>query len=262
MITEELEDLGAPLTSRCIITATWDDAPHLSLAIREELAKTIPEYQRDARMRGIPHLGSGRIYPVELDDLLVDDFPIPPHWLQGYGLDVGWNRTAGAFCALNVETDTVYLWSEHYQGAVSPNDHASALRARGIWLPGFIDPSANGERKADDGEQLTETYRKLDLNLELADNRVESGIYEVWLRLTTGRIKIFKSCRFFQDEYKLYRRDMKGKPVKRNDHLMDAFRYAIMKIMEWKCKPATEENYSAIFKVNGGSFGTGGWMGN
>lgn len=246
--------------SRCIITATWDDAPHLSKPIRDELSKTIPEYQRDARMRGIPHLGSGLIYPIALDDLLVDDFIIPPHWHQGYGLDVGWNRTAAPFMAVNRETDVAYIWSEHYQGGVSPNDHAAAIKSRGAWLLGHIDPSANGERKQEDGEALTESYRKLGLNLELAKNSVEAGIYEVWQRLTTGRLKVFRSCRYWQDEYKLYRRDKRGKPVKRNDHLMDSMRYGIMAIEKWGPKPAEETLSSGgIWTIDSGGQG---WMGN
>ncbi len=249
MILEDIDDLLG-ISSRCIITATWADARHLSKSIQDELAKTIPEYQRDARMKGIPHLGSGRIYPFELQDILVDDFDIPDHYHFGYGLDVGWNRTAAPFMAVNRETDVVYLYSEHYQGGVSPNDHAAAIKARGTWQHGFIDPSANGERKAEDGEQLTETYRGLGLNLTLADNAVESGIYEVWIRLTTGRLKVFKSCRYWQDEFKLYRRDDRGKPVKRNDHLMDSMRYGIKHIADWVVKP----------KVEAMLVGPGGWQ--
>lgn len=30
------------------------------------------------------------------------------------------------------------------------------------------------------------------------------------------------------EEYRLYRRDERGRVVKTNDHLMDAFRYAVM----------------------------------
>jgi phage portal protein BeeE len=32
------------------------------------------------------------------------------------------------------------------------------------------------------------------LNLQLADNTVEAGIFDVYERLTTGRLKIFKTC--------------------------------------------------------------------
>src|SRR5712691_7693057 len=71
----------------------WDDVPHLSEASKASLRASIPPYQLDARTRGIPMLGAGAIYPVEEALWLVDDFPIPPHWRQAYGLDVGWQRT-------------------------------------------------------------------------------------------------------------------------------------------------------------------------
>jgi hypothetical protein len=57
---------------------------------------------------------------------------------------------------------------------------------------------------------------------------VESGIYEVWQRLSTGRIKVFKSCLNLLSEYRIYRRDDKGRVVKENDHALDALRYLVM----------------------------------
>ena len=71
-------------------------------------------------------------------------------------------------------------------------------------------------------------YRALGLNLQHADNSVEAGIYQIWTLLTAGQIKVFKSCRNWLDEYRIYRRDEKGKIVKTRDHLMDATRYLIM----------------------------------
>jgi hypothetical protein len=41
-------------------------------------------------------------------------------------------------------------------------------------------------------------------------------------------LKIFKSLASFWQEFRLYRRDEKGKVVKHNDHLMDCLRYAVM----------------------------------
>jgi hypothetical protein len=57
---------------------------------------------------------------------------------------------------------------------------------------------------------------------------VDSGLYEVWQRMTSGRLKVFKSLRNWINEFRLYRRDDKGKVVKENDHLMDATRYLIV----------------------------------
>src|SRR5207249_3837328 len=62
-----------------------------------------------------------------------------------------------------------------------------------------------------------------------ADNAVEAGLYAAWSRLSTGRLKVFKNVLpNWLAEYRIYRRDEKGKVVKENDHLMDATRYLIM----------------------------------
>jgi hypothetical protein len=56
-------------------------------------------------------------------------------------------------------------------------------------------------------------------------NAVEAGIYEVWQRLSTGRLKVFRGLGNFLSEFRLYRRDDKGKIVKKLDHLCDCCRY-------------------------------------
>jgi hypothetical protein len=66
------------------------------------------------------------------------------------------------------------------------------------------------------------------LKLILAMNAVEAGIFNVWDRLQSGRLKIFKSCTQLQREYGLYHRNDDGKVVKSNDHLLDAMRYLVV----------------------------------
>lgn len=211
---------------RYVVMASWDDVPHLSKEQKELLWNSIPPYQRDARSKGIPQLGSGAIYPVPESEYLVDPFDIPVHWPRGYGLDVGWNRTAAIWGAIDRETQTVYLYSEHYRGQAEPSVHANSIRARGEWIPGVIDPAARG-RSQTDGRQLLSDYRNLGLDLDAADNAVESGIYAVWERLSAGRIKVFRTLQSWLTESRLYRRDDKGRIVKINDHLMDATRYLV-----------------------------------
>src|ERR1700722_6110540 len=42
-------------------TATWYDVPHLDEKKKNELLASFPEYQRDARTKGIPQLGQGAV---------------------------------------------------------------------------------------------------------------------------------------------------------------------------------------------------------
>lgn len=235
-----LEDVAQ--SSKFVVMATWDDAPHLDEEAKKELWQSIPPYQRDARSKGIPQLGSGAIYPVPESDFLIDPFPIPDYFPQGYGMDVGWNFTAAVWGAWDRKTDTLYLHHEYKRSQSEPSIHAHGIQAPGKWIPGFIDPASRG-RNQKDGSQLMEDYKALGLDLQTADNGVESGLYSVWNRLSTGRIKVFKSLSAWLTEFRLYRRDDKGKVVKENDHLMDCTRYLESRMAAMKQKPVEPKPY-------------------
>lgn len=244
--------------SKFVVMATWDDAPHLSQAVKDELWNSIPPFQRDARSKGVPQLGAGAIFPVPESDFVVDDFPLPAHWPRAYGMDVGWNRTAAPWGAWDRETDTLYLYSEHYRGQAEPSIHAEAVKSRGAWIPGVMDPASRG-RSQRDGQQLMQDYKDLGLDIDVAFNGVESGLYEVWQRLSTGRLKVFRSMGNWLFEFRLYRRNEKGQIVKENDHLMDGTRYLVMSGLERaKVKPADIIEPERRLYIAGGT-GTG-WM--
>ena len=213
--------------ARVCVQATWDDVPHLSAQAKADLYESIPPHQRDARTKGIPQLGSGAIYPIAEEDVLCEPFQIPVYFRHAYALDVGWKRTAALWGAYDGDNDVVYIYAEHYRGLSEPAVHAAAIRARGSWIPGVADPASRISSQAD-GDQLLRQYQALDLNLTLADNSVEAGIFAVWQRLSTGRLKVFTNCKNFLAEFRIYRRDDKGKVVKENDHLMDCLRYLVM----------------------------------
>ncbi|MFZ1009339.1 MAG: hypothetical protein WAN65_21030 [Candidatus Sulfotelmatobacter sp.] len=213
--------------SKYVVQASWDGTPHLSPEAQNELASAYPPHERDARMRGVPQLGSGAIFPVPESEIVIDPFELPAHFKYSYGLDVGWNRTAAVWSAHDTETDVVYLYSEYYRAQAEPPIHATSIRSRGEWIPGVIDPAARG-RTQDDGLQMIKLYEALGLRIIAADNSVETGIYEMWVRLSSGRMKVFSYLQNWRAEYRMYRRDEKGRVVKSNDHLMDATRYDVM----------------------------------
>ena len=229
-----------------LITATWDDAPHLSKATRDELYKSIPPHEREARTEGRPMLGSGAVYPVPESDITVNDFEIPDYFPRGYGMDVGWSKTAAIWGAWDRDNDVAYITGEHYRGQAEPVIHAEAIKARGNWIPGFIDPAANGRSQVD-GQQLMQIYLKLGLKLRNADNARESGIYTVWSRLSTGKLKVFRSCRNWFDEFRIFARDENGKIINEQKfHLMAATRYLFLGSMtRWIAKPQRATGYES-----------------
>lgn len=240
--------------SRCVVTATWDDVPHLTEEAKSALFAEIPAYQRDARTKGIPQLGSGAIYQIGEEDISVKPFDIPESWPRGYGLDVGWNRTAAIWGARDGESGVIYLYSEHYRAHDEPTVHTEAIKSRGAWIPGVIDPASRG-RSQKDGEQLLQIYRNLGLVLVPAINAVEAGIYAVWQLMCAGKLKVFSSLSNWYREFRLYQRDQDGRVLKQNDHLMDGTRYFVMSGRDLMKVHPVEETPTPQH-----NFGSQGWM--
>lgn len=220
-----------------VIQAGWVHAPHLSKETIEEFRRSTPPHLLDARMNGNPTMGSGNVYQIPKADILIEPIQIQPYWKKLYGFDVGWNVTAAIFGALDTDTDTIYLYHEYYGKKKEPVIHASAIKAvAGDWMPGMIDPASRG-RSQIDGQKLISLYRKEGLKLREANNAREAGISAVYSRLSTGRLKVFKTLHNWSEEYSLYIREEDGSVKKETDHLMDAMRYLVIDMNHAKFSP-------------------------
>lgn len=209
---------------RYLIQAGWDDVPHLDPEMKARLLANMQPHLREARTKGIPSLGSGAIYPKAPEEIWVEPFQIPDFWPRAFALDVGWNRTACLWAAWNPSDGVCYPYQEYYAGRAVPAVHSEAIKVRGRWIPGVIDPASRG-RSQHDGAQLFQTYKDLGLRLTPADNSVEAGLHAIWNKLNLGLMRPFSTLQNFWNEYRIYRRDEHGKIVKQHDHLMDCWRY-------------------------------------
>lgn len=159
------------------------------------------------------------------------------------------SNTAALWGAWDKDNDIIYIYTEHKQGQAEPVIHAKAIKARGEWIKGAIDPAARG-RSQIDGETLYMLYRKEGLKIFPANNAVEAGIFNVWERLSTGRLKIFKSCTMLLRELSLYHRDDKGKIVKSNDHLLDCLRYLLNSEYNAWSYPQEDQKRNKVVDIN------------
>jgi phage terminase large subunit-like protein len=205
----------------------WNDVPHLTEEWkRKRLAKMKP-HLRKSRVFGIPSGGDAMVYPVDEEFIICKPFPIPDHFRRVAGFDHGWHNTAAVWVAYDKDEDMAYIYGEYKRGEVTIEVHATALKARGAWIPFLGDSSARDS----DGTQIVNKYKTLGVRMRLPDKAVDAGIQEVLERLDSGRLKIFSTCPKWIEEYRRYRykADTNGIPqvVKQNDHLMDATRYAI-----------------------------------
>lgn len=239
-LLEESED-------RQVISMTIDDALHYTPEERAKIVASYPAHERDARTKGLPTMGSGLIFPVVEDDITVEPFEIPAHWVQIGGLDFGWDHpTAGAHLAWDRDADVVYLVKDYRQRQATPVFHAAALKAWGTWLPWSWPHDGNNDTAA--GENLSKQYGDQGLNMlpERAtfsdgSNSVEAGLMDMLDRMLTGRFKVFRTCGSWLEERRLYHRK-DGKIVKERDDVISASRYALM-MLRFACTKPNDKSW-------------------
>ena len=219
---------------------TLEDAPHFSREDREALLAKYPVQERDVRGKGIPMLGSGRIFPLSDDQVSCKAFKVPEFWPVIGALDFGWDHpTAAVRGAHDRDADILYITHAYKVEKATPIVHAGALRPWGN-IPWAWPHDGEHETSAGGGVDLATQYRKQGLDMlaerakpeklsrkagqSPASGAVEAGLMSLLDRMQGGRLKVFEHLGDWFEEFRLYHRK-KGKVVKFNDDLMSATRY-------------------------------------
>jgi phage terminase large subunit-like protein len=220
--------------STCVVQMSIEEAEHYTPEQRAAIIAGYPVHEREARAKGIPTMGSGRVFPI--DDALItcDPFEVPQSWVQICGLDFGWDHpSAGVRIAWDRDSDTLYVIAAHRAREQTPVMFAGAVKPWGAWLP-WAWPHDGLQHDKGSGEQLAQQYRAQGLNMlkeratfDDGTSGLEAGIAEMFDRMQTGRLKVFSHLAEWLEEFRLYHRK-NGLINKVNDDLMSATRYAIM----------------------------------
>lgn len=246
-----LRFLGGDATpDRADVNMTIEDAEHISAEDRARIIASFPAHEREARAKGIPTLGSGLIFPILEDSIIVEPFKIPDFWKHVAGIDFGWDHPTGAAkLAYDADNDVVYVVADYRASELTPVLHAAALKPWGSWLP-WAWPHDGLQHDKGSGEQIAKKYRDNGLAMmperatwEDGSNGVEAGVQDMLERMQTGRWKVFSTCQAWLSERRLYHRK-DGQIVKKIDDVISASRYAYMmlrfaipkkeKIPDWK----------------------------
>jgi phage terminase large subunit-like protein len=212
---------------------TIDDVEHYTPQQRQAIIASYQEWERDARLKGVPQLGSGRVFPVSEDLIKCEPFAIPSYWAQGCGIDFGWDHpSAGVRMAWDRDSDTYYVTAAHRAKQQTPGVFAIAVRGWGpLW---WAWPHDGLQHDKGSGEQLAAQYRTQGLKMlperatfEDGTSGVEAGIAFMLDLMQTGRLKVFSHLGDWFEEFRLYHRK-DGLIVKVNDDLLSATRYALM----------------------------------
>lgn len=214
----------------------WDDAPHLDEETKAQLLNSYPSYQRDMRSKGIPALGHGLVFPIDIETIKAD-YDVPSHWARINGIDFGWDHPTAVVCiAINRDSGMVYVYDCKTWREEVPSVIASGVKKMSPDYVSMSWPHDGLQHDKTSGTTLADNYRDEGINMlseratwEDGSNSVESGYIKMLDMMRQGMLKISPSCvEIFKEILMFHRKD--GKLVKVNDDCLSALRYAIMMI--------------------------------
>ena len=226
---------------RADINMTIDDVGHYTEEDKQRIISSYPPHEREARAKGIPILGSGRVFPIAEAQISVDPFLIPEHWPRIAGIDFGIDHpSAGAWLAWDRDADVTYLYDTYRVKDETPTEIVPRINQRGPWIP--VSWPADGlQRSKGDGIQLADQYRMHGANMlhefaqlpetgdeegkKMSRTSVEAGVLQMYEAMKAGKFRVFKGLEDWFSEFRLYHRK-DGQIVKLQDDLMSATRYA------------------------------------
>jgi phage terminase large subunit-like protein len=224
-----------PSPDRHVTTLVIDEAEHFSAEERARIIASYPPHEREARTKGVPTMGSGRIFPVPEETITCEQRDFPKHWPRIGGMDFGWDHPFAAVeLVWDRDSDTVYVSRCYRIRESTPIIHAAALRPWGKDLPWAWPRDGRRETLEGAGIALARQYSEQGLNMlsrhaqfEDKSVSVEAGIADMLIRMQSGRFKVFKHLNDWFDEFRLYHRK-EGRVHKEGDDLLSATRYAVM----------------------------------
>lgn len=144
------------------------------------------------------------------------------------GLDFGFTHdpTALVACLINNTTNTIHIFDEAYQTGLITREVADLIRRKGYAKSKLVADSAESrlieELRSEHGLRRVQASRK-------GKDSIMAGVS----KLQGYRIIVHPDCKHIMDEFYsyCYQRDKEGnwlnKPEDKNNHLMDALRYAL-----------------------------------
>lgn len=190
----------------------------------------------------------GLVYP-EFD---TETHVVPPHSIPAHsrfgGLDFGFGSRTAVIGVVEIpgkeskDLPEYIVFREFYKSKSALLEVANAAQSMGMQYA-LGDP-----RGAQEMSELGRAYGVR--NLQKADNSVEVGIERIRALFREGRLKIFSCCPNLIRELQSYSRNDDGDPVKKDDHAVDALRYAFSKdrsgfYQSWQTTSARRNNFKA-----------------
>lgn len=226
------------------------DNPYVPAEEKEKLVvKWGGHFEESARLYGDFIQRSGLVYNLWDPAVhLVDPIKIPRDWRRIVSIDpAATGTTAALWCAVEPGNNNLHLYREYYESNKIVSDHAKSILLQSgedpidIWL---LDPKWASQRNNETHKTGLQLYRENGIPVRAAEVEYEDyglNAAREYISASTEskarhpKVFVNKGLKNFRFEIEHYVWDTfakgqlrglsKDKPMKRNDHLMNAFQY-------------------------------------
>jgi phage terminase large subunit-like protein len=226
---------------RGVYRIAGEEAKHISAERRAELAANLPDHERETRLEGIPQLGTGPVFPLELLPTLVKSFNPEslPSWAKwAVGIDFGFDHPfAAVLIAWVPDLADLYVIDSFRMERSSALYHVQRIHSmtRGLRIP-IAWPHDGHSADKGSGLGLAAQYKTFGANMMASHavnygtkaNNVEPALAEMRELMYTGKLIIAGHNTELLEEMRHYHRDENYRLVKQRDDLISALRYAVM----------------------------------
>jgi Terminase RNaseH-like domain len=224
-----------------VFRITGAEAKHISPERREELAEGYPDHEKETRLEGIPQLGTGPVFPLELLPALIKSFnpDALPSWARRLvGIDFGFDHPfAAVLIAWAHDTGDIWVIDSFRMERSSALYHVQRIHSmtQGLRVP-VAWPHDGATHDKGSGLSLAGQYKGFGANMlpKHATNHgtnqynVEPALEEIRALMYAGKLTIAPHNGELIEELRHYHRNEDFKIVKQRDDLVSALRYAIM----------------------------------
>jgi len=227
--------MDTPGASQYMQRATWDDAKHLTEETKESLLSMYPPWQRDMRTKGLPLLGTGLIFDLDMEKCKIKRFECPEHFLVINGMDFGWDHPQ-SHIQLWIDPDEWCIYVSHAMKAskIQPYEAWERVKSWAKDVPsawpadGFQTEKGTGKTQKSYYEEAGWEMIHSHATWPDGGNSVEQSLIEIYKLITLDKFKIFDHLSDVFEEFMQYHRDEQGRIVKLKDDIISAIRYAYM----------------------------------
>ncbi len=219
---------------RALTMMTIDDVDHYTEKEKAQIIASYPPHEREARLSGIPMLGSGRVFPVTMESISCKPFEIPSHWPVLGAIDFGWDHPTGAVAmAWDRDADCIYITHAYRERERTPSQITVELKRWNEGMP-WTWPHDGHVHDKGSGVTIADQYRREGLRMmrehatfEAGGHGFEAGVMDMLQRMQSGRLKVFHQLEDWFSEFNIYHRK-DGRIVKESDDLLSATRLCVM----------------------------------